>query len=174
MERLFDIVSDIKGAKIATITYWSSIKNTKTLVGGIATKRVHTQVQLNWGYENAVNGRLEKQGDERTFVAEKLPYGEWVKDMENKVILYKDEYYLRAYKMNGAMYDAEYFVDGIPATAEQVALLKAKESAAKKPSNTQAVEGLVENQVKPFNIKFTNILELRVNGVVYNAKSLVV
>jgi hypothetical protein len=69
--------------------------------------------------------------------------------------------------MNGAKYVAEYFVNGIPATAAQVALLKAKEAAAKKPSNTQAAEGLVVNQVKPFNIKFENILELKVSGEIF-------
>ena len=54
-------------------------------------------------------------------------------------------------------YEAEYFVNGTRATAAQVALLKAKESARHQPSATQAAEGLVTNQVKPFNIKFENV-----------------
>jgi hypothetical protein len=87
--------------------------------------------------------------------------------MENKVIFHKGEFYMRAYKMNNAKYVVEYFVNGVPATAAQVALLKAKEAAAKKPSNTQEAEGLVVNQVKPFNIKFKNILELKVSGEIY-------
>ena len=161
------ILDESKGSKIATLTYLSSISGTKKLVGGNATKRVHTQVMLGWGYENSVNNRLQAQGDERTFVAEKLPYGEWVKGMENKVIMHKGEFYMRAYKMNNAKYVVEYFVNGIPATAAQVSLIKAKEAAAKKPSNTQASEGLVENQVRPFNVKFENILELKVSGETY-------
>jgi hypothetical protein len=167
MKTLMQILNESNGSKIATVTYLSSISGTKNLVGGNATKRVHTQVMLGWSYENSVNNRLQAQGDARTFIAEQLPYGAWVAGMENKVILHKGELYMRAYKMKGAKYVAEYFVNGIPATAAQVALLKAKEAAAKKPSNTQAAEGLVVNQVKPFNIKFENILELKVSGEIF-------
>lgn len=167
MKTLMQILDKSNGSKIATVTYISSISGTKNLVGGNATKRVHTQVMLGWSYENSVNNRLQAQGDARTFVAEKLPYGDWVKGMENKVILHKGEFYMRAYKMNNAKSIVEYFVNGVPATATQVALLKAKEAAAKKPSNTQSAEGLFVNQVRPFNIKFDNVLELKVSGEIY-------
>jgi len=44
------------------------------------TKESELTVQLNANYENAVNNRLEKSGEERTFESEKLPYGEYVQD----------------------------------------------------------------------------------------------
>ena len=167
MKNLFSLVADTKGAKIATVEYITTVEGVKKLVGGNAHKVVRTQIGLGWGYENCVNGRLEAQGGERTFVSQGLPKGMvWV--VLHKILQHENgTRYVRCYKMKGVPYEAEYFVNGIPATAAQISLLKAKESARHQPSATQAAEGLVENQVKPFNIKFENILTLKVDGEIY-------
>ena len=176
MKTLFEIVSDIKGAKIASIRYVKEEKVPKKYgLIGVVQKDVQMQVQLNWGYENVVNTRLEKQGDERVFKAQSLRWGAWFEGQVNKIILHKGELYLRAYTMNSNTKKVvEYFVDGVPATAEQIAIIKEYEQSKNKVSATQSESGLTENQVKPMAIKFANIVELRVNGIVYNAKSLVV
>lgn len=167
MTPLYDLVAGTKGAKIATVEYITTIDNVKKLVGGNAHKVVRTQIGLGWGYENSVNSRLEAQGDDRTFVSQGLPKGmRWV--VLNKILEHTNgTRYVRCYKMKGVPYSAEYFVNGVPATAAQVALLKAKERSRHQPSATQAAEGLVENQVKPFNIKFENVLEMSVSGETY-------
>lgn len=167
MKNLFSLVADTKGAKIATVEYITTIDGVKKLVGGNAHKVVRTQVGLGWGYENCVNGRLEAQGDDRTFVSQGLPKGmSW--EVLNKILKHTNgTYYVRCYKMKGVPYQAEYFVNGVPATAEQTALLKAKEHSRHQPSATQAAEGLVANQVKPFNIKFENVLVMKVDGEIY-------
>ena len=167
MKNLFSLVADTKGAKIATVEYITTVDGVKKLVGGNAHKVVRTQIGLGWGYENCVNGRLEAQGGERTFVSQGLPKGMvWV--VLHKILQHENgTRYVRCYKMKGVPYEAEYFVNGLPATAAQIALLKAKESSRHQPSATQAAEGLVENQVKPFNIKFENILTLKVDGEIY-------
>jgi hypothetical protein len=176
MKTLFEIVSEIKGAKIASIRYVSEVKVPKNRgLVGVVEKDVQMQVQLNWGYENVVNNRLEKQGDERVFKAQSLRWGAWFEGQVNKIILHKGELYLRAYTMNSNTKKVvSYFVDGVAATAEQIAIIKEYEQSKNKVSATQSESGLTENQVRPMSIKFTNILELRVNGVVYDAKSLVV
>ena len=167
MKNLYDLVSGTKGAKIATVEYVTTIEGVKKLIGGTAHKIVRTQIGLGWGYENCVNGRLEAQGDDRTFVSQGLPKGmRWV--VLNKILEHDNgTRYVRCYKMQGVHYEAEYFVNGTRATAAQVALLKAKESARHQPSATQAAEGLVTNQVKPFNIKFENVLVMSVSGETY-------
>ena len=167
MKNLFNLVAESKGAKIATVEYITSIDNVKKLVGGNAHKVVRTQIGLGWGYENSVNSRLEAQGDDRTFVSQGLPKGmSWI--VLNKILQHTNgTRYVRCYKMKGVPYEAEYFVNGAPATAAQVALLKAKENSRHQPSATQAAEGLVTNQVKPFNIKFENVLVMKVGGEIY-------
>jgi hypothetical protein len=167
MKNLYDLVANTKGAKIATVEYITSVDNVKKLVGGTAHKVVRTQIGLGWSYENSVNSRLAAQGDERTFESQGLPKGmSWV--VLNKILQHENgTRYVRCYKMKGVPYEAEYFVNGVPATSAQVALLKAKESARHQPSATQAAEGLVVNQVKPFNIKFENVLVMSVSGETY-------
>lgn len=82
---LYDIISNIKGCKIATIEQQTIVKIPKKYgIKGQVEKYYKGQVQINYGYENAVNNRLEKQGDERTFKAEPLKWGEW--EIANKVI----------------------------------------------------------------------------------------
>jgi hypothetical protein len=116
---------------------------------------------------------LEKQGDERTFVAQSLPWGSWVKGQENKLIEHKGNLYLRYYEYKGAEYRQVWFVDGVQADAEQfLAIMDYLESKKKKSSsNRQSESGLVENQVKPKLAKVAEILMLNVNGEEWKKKN---
>jgi hypothetical protein len=51
----------------------------------------------------------------------------------------------------------------MPATAEQIVVIKNYESSKYQQSGTQAAVGLVDNQVMPKDIKLSNIIELRVD-----------
>lgn len=166
---LYEMLKSLTGCKIAHVTFLTPVSigvryAANTGLSRNVTKRWEGEVQLNYSYENAVNNRLEKQGDERSFKAKSLPWGEW--DMPNKTIIHKGEYYMRYYLFNGNKPKVEYLVDGRPATEEEVALIK----GAKKPkeSKRQADAGLSENQVSAQAIMFSNILEVRVDGQTYS------
>lgn len=166
MEKIFDLIEQVKNIKscvFAGITYRSTEKLPKAF--GVVTKVVDKQVQLNYDYENAVNNRLKKAGKDANFKAESLPWGSWY--VPNKVIVHGDEYYLRMYSYKGAPCTTEYYVDGRPATAAEVANINAYKDAHKKSSNRQAEVGLTEHQVEPMNVKFTNIIELRCGEIQY-------
>lgn len=169
MKNLVEFIKTIKGCKIASIKYVSEVKIPKKYgIVGIVEKSVEKQVQVNYCYENAVNNRLEKQGDEREFVAQSLPWGQWVEGQVNKLIEHKGELYLRVYSVNsGTKVKVEYFVDGVAATDEQIAIIKEYEQSKNKVSATQAEMGLVENQVKPSSVKVRNITMFRVGGETY-------
>ncbi len=160
IQDLVKIIERVKGCTFAEIEYISEVKLNKgeiTEIGGNVQKHVIGNVQLNYTYENAVNNRLEKQGGKRDFVAEKLPWGEWLSF--NKIIAHKGEMYLRCYTHKGGKMNVTYIVDGVKASAEQTA--KIKDILSKKTkaiSKTQAEKGLTENQVEPKNIKFSNLI----------------
>lgn len=120
------------------------------------------QMQFGYSYENAVNNRLEKVGCESDFVAEPLPWGEWLHP--NKVITHKDTLYIRTYNVKGVKPRTFYFLDGRLATPEQYEEFKAHFKPCKSTSSRQTEAGLTENQVKPKNYKFGSILRLSMNG----------
>jgi hypothetical protein len=168
MKRLEDFIKDIKGCKIATISTKTTIKLPKKYgIDGVVTKVAsNMQVQLNYNYENAVNNRLERQGDTRIFTTQELPWGKWVKGQENKLIEHKGELYLRIYLMKNTKSDKAYFVNGVAATQEQVATIQMYERSKYTQSGTQAEVGLTENQVMPKNVKLSGILVLKTDGQV--------
>lgn len=161
---VFAMANAINGCQFANITYISDAGIPKKVgIGGNVTKVIRMGVQLNYSYANAVNNRLERQGDERTFVAESLPWGKWVAGYENLLIEHKGAIYLRFYAHKGADIKSLWLVDGRPASADEFTkimnYLRNKSTASKK----QADAGLVENQVQPKVVKVSNILRLAVD-----------
>ena len=173
MERLIEMISNVKGCQFANITFIGDGGIPKKVINGKVTKIVKTECQLNYSYENAVNNRLEKIGEERNFKAQSLPYGEWIKGYENKLIEHKNEIYLRYYNVPNKKADETiWLVDDRLATDEEKALifsyLKAKKE--KEESKTQFEKGLKENQVQVRTTKVKNIIRLAVNGCEYIKK----
>lgn len=147
----------IQGGAFAHIEYEGVEKLPKKLgIGGIVTKHTEGIVQMKYSYENAVNNRLERQGDERTFEAQGLPFGQWF--IPNFLIAHKGEMYLRFYLVKGSNLETSYFVDGKPANENETALIKAYK--AQRESNTQSAAGLTENQVKPCALSCANLITL--------------
>jgi hypothetical protein len=159
-------IENLKGCKIATITYTSVVKLPKKYgIVGVVEKVVTKQVQLNYSYENAVNNRLAKQGTQADFQSQTLPWGAWVVGQENKLIEHKGELYLRAYSVNTTTKSVTtYFVDNQVATTEQQKTIALYEQSKAQQVGTQSAVGLQVNQVRPMNIKLSNILELKVDG----------
>lgn len=161
---LFRILDEIKGCKIAYVVLETSVKLPKKLGLGNVTKRFSGNVQLNYTYQNAVNNRLDKQGDDPNFVSMPLRWGEW--EIFNKVISHKGERYMRYYLMKQTTKPkVEYFVDGRTASQNEIDIIK--NATKPKPSKRQAQVGLTENQVMPKAVSFANVVEMRCDGKTY-------
>lgn len=169
MNKIIEIMGAVRGCQFANLTYVTDGGIPKKVINGNVTKMVHTTCQVNFDYEKAVNNRLEKQGDERTFTALSLPWGSWVNGFENKLIEHKGNLYLRYYDVANAKTKSLWFVDGRLATEDELFAIMEYLVTKKKPSsNRQADAGLVENQVSPKVVKVENILRFAVNGVEYH------
>lgn len=161
-----DLVQSVKaskGCQFVSVCYENEQKMNKrnNPYYGRVTKRVVAQMQFGYSYENACNNRC---ADGVTFVADSLSWGAWVEGLENKVIVHKEEYYLRLYDIHGKRAKITYFVDGVPATEEQITEFMAFVPQSK-PSAKQLAHGIEEErQVMPKAIKFSNIIELSING----------
>lgn len=156
-------VKSSKGCQFVSISYENEQKMNKrdNPYYGRVTKRVVAQMQFGYSYENACNNRC---ANGVTFVADSLSWGAWVEGLENKVIVHKEEYYLRLYDVHGKRAKITYFVDGVPATEEQIAEFSQFISKSN-PSAKQSAHGIEEErQVKPKAIKFRNIIEFTING----------
>lgn len=163
MTELFNIVCGLTRSTFANIEYKSKVAIPKKYgIVGEVIKMVKCGVQLNYTYENAVNNRLQAQGEKGDFIAEPLKYGEW--EIFNKIYTYKGARYLRLYDYKGREYKVTYFVDGVEATSDQAEVIKGYEASKRKPSKKQAEKGLIAHQVHAHGVKFENILALNVNG----------
>ena len=163
---LMTMVMNLIGCVFAHITTETTVKIPKKYgISGVVTKVVSKIVQLNFSYENAVNNRLAREGKDKDFEAQKLPWGEWF--VANKIIAHKGKFYLRYYDINnGNVLNKAYFVDGMPATDEQLAIIKEYEKATHKPSNTQDLSE--ENEVKPLVVAEENIIALKCGEIDYH------
>ena len=158
-----------KGCTFVSVTIVSEAKMNKkgNPLAGRVIKIADYNCQYNFNYENAVNNRIAKQGGNGNFEAQSLPWGEWVRGYENRIIAHKGEYYVRFYLAKNCKAEISYLVDGRPATAEEIVIIKAF-TPARKPSGTQSASGLTTNQVDPFTAKLANIYSLTINGATYS------
>lgn len=163
------IVANVKKGTFAQIKYECEEKVPKYLGLGQVTKIVEGNIQLNYSYQNAVNGRIEKQGGKAEFISEALPWGEWF--IPNVLIVHKGEFYLRFYPHENGGLKSTYYVDGRLATAEEVDVIRAYKATKSTYSTKQANCGLTAKQVKPKNPKVVNIIYLKVGGQTYERKA---
>lgn len=172
VSELVNIVSNVKCCQFASISYGTPIESlNKKLIGGqkneyygrASSITSMSGVQINANYENAVNNRLPSgDGSGEKFVAEKLPWGEWL--VPNKVITHKGKHYLRLYVTKSVKKSTSYYLDGV-----KTDINIGKEIRESKPSNRQAEAGIaVEDMVKPFTICADNVSSITLNGTTYN------
>lgn len=165
------VINEIKGCQFASIAYGTTTESmNKKLVGGkknpyngrLCSVTEMSGLQIGANYQNAVNNRTES----KDFVAEKLPWGEWLRP--NYLIGHKGETYLRAYKTKSSVTNVTYYLDGEKVEDKAVlAEIKAniRQSA---PSARQMAEGIAEeDQVKPFTTNISNIKSATINGKTY-------
>lgn len=148
----------IQSGSFAKICYDGIEKLPKKLgIGGVVTKKVEGMVQMLYSYESAVNNRIEKQGGERDFKAQGLPFGQWF--VPNFLISHKGEMYMRFYLFKGGKMETTYYVDGKPATENETTLITAYKNQ-RNASGTQSQAGLTANQVKPCALSVKNLISL--------------
>ena len=160
MKDLFSIVESVKGETTANVTYLADCGFPKKSGLAGVSKRVSQKVAINHNYLADVRKRIaEKGGNPNDFTKESLPWGVW--ELDNKVIAHKGERYLRYYGIEGEYPQVEFFVNGLPATPQQVADIKAYLASKDKSSEKQSACGLNgKEQVVPRNVKFSNIESL--------------
>lgn len=162
---IFNVLNNINGCKIVAIEYTADVRMNKRgnpLASFHVTKTVKMTAQFGYNYQNAVNNRAEKNGNERDFVADSLPWGEWL--VPNKFISNGGEIYVRFYAMKNGTATINYFIDGNPASEAEIAIIR-QFTPARKESAKQAEHGIEgADQVRPFAIKLDNIIGLTYKG----------
>lgn len=128
-------------------------------------------VQINVKYENSVNNRKDKDGQETNFVAKELAYGEYV---EGSRILIKHEkdgetiYYARVYQTNSKLGKSAKFAkaSGQMLTADETELFETQFMKLK--PEFVASQGLnYEEAAKPTNYNLDNIHQINMHGKQY-------
>lgn len=163
-----EYVSNLKGCQFVNVFALTTAEMNKGRGAnlnpyyGRVQKFTATPMQVGYDYENAVNNRLEREGKERSFSAERLPWGEWV--TLNKVITHKGMLYLRTYCVRKSHPKTFYLLDGELATAEQYNAFAPYLKGASTSTKQEACGLEEEYQVKPRDYKFSSILAITMNG----------
>ena len=171
MTDIFNALSSVKGHQFVGLTTDTEVKMNKTgnpYVGRVR-KVSSYRASFNYSYENACNNRAERAGNERTFVTEKLPWGEWIKGYENKFIAHKDRVYVRVYQIPTEVAKVEYYLDGVRVDGrvleDIMRFVPQKNVYSKKQAEVGIID--VDKQVKPYAIDLENIVRITIGGVTY-------
>lgn len=165
------MIKEMKGCQFASISYQTETAAIdKKLVGGkrnpyngqLSSITEICGIQIGANYENAVNNRT----DGKDFVAESLPWGEWIRP--NYLIGHKGNIYLRAYKTKATKTEVSYYQNGsIVENDDTLKEIKAN-IRSNGDSKRQSEMGIEEkDQVKPFNVNIANIKTAVIDGTTY-------
>lgn len=173
VSEVVNVMNNITGCQFCSLSYSTDTDHiNKKLAGGRSNPyygRVSSVTdiigcQFNASYENAVNNRLPKgDGKGEKFVAESLPWGEWL--VPNKTISHKGSYYLRLYTTKATKKETTYILDGVKVADKNT--IKAIEAAFRpsSSSNRQAAAGIEEkDQVKPFTLCIDSVNQISIDG----------
>lgn len=141
-------------------------KKENPLYGLNVTRRTRGEYDFNKSYEASVNEALLAEGKSGEFKAKSLPWGHWYEGAENKIIEHTNaagdtNYYLRYYMNNDYEVEGEFFVDGNPATAEQIELIEKFSKKKSGGSKLQQEAGVTqEKEVRPLLVNLNNVIEI--------------
>ncbi len=165
---LANLLTTIGGGQMVNVTTLTNVDMNKTgnpLANCVVRKLQTREYQFGSNYERAVGNHEEKETGERTFEAEGLRYGQWL--VVNRIITHNGTNYARFYLVKNALPTILYLVNGAIANKTQLEIIhqfERKKSASKKQSAVGIPE---EEQVKPINVKFENIISLKTGGITY-------
>lgn len=150
--QFMNLITGLQNGSFVTVEKVSDadmLKRGNPLAASKVEKRSSFQVQVGCDLQNIEDSRAKKENRESRTIGP-LPWGEYVAD-GIPVIKHKDTLYLRGFWVKGL--DSEYIVDGKPATAEQLVIIK---------QFTSRKEGFGKSA--PLAIKFDNITRLSGGG----------
>ena len=175
-------VSNIKGCQFVSVSYTTDTDHlNKKLTGGkknqfygrLSSISYLVNGQYNASYENGVNNRLPDgtDGKGEKFVAEPLPWGEWL--IPNKLITHKGETYLRLYKTKATTTKVVYYLDGVRVSDPAMIDLIKSSFRPESESKRQAAAGIAKaDQMKPFTLNVKSIFKANINKVKYTIVTL--
>ena len=177
---IINFMRGIKGQRQGAIHYFSTLtqfpkkKFAQIGIVGVVSKYVERQCQFDRDYENSVNNQLKREGKEATFESGSLKAGErYMEGLYRKVIenTFTGQKYLVWYPFEGAHKTTQYFINGVPANAEQAAVIAEWESKRNTYKvGTQAAAG-IERQVNFAYTKFEGITYLACGGQVLTCET---
>ena len=130
-------------------------------VVAIVTSRATYNPAVGLTYAKTVNNRLKKEGKEKDFQAQELPWGKWV-GTGSTIIEHKEKFYLRLSLVGANSTKKQWFLNGETVKRSQIADIL----PAKKKKNTNDHQGL-ENPVIVVNVKIDSITRLAMGGEKY-------
>jgi hypothetical protein len=149
-------------AQIVAVVEQKMKKTGNALRNCVITKRVNYNVLLNANYTNMVNNQLAREGKEADFQAKENWFKTIFDSFNGSIVCHKDDP-TRLY-LKFACNEAQtlcYFVDGVEATPEQVAIIKEFRQVSSTPTNQGTDKPIIIRTVKVENIK-----EVHANGLV--------
>ncbi len=163
----------LKTRKIADVNK-KSRTTSKSLLEEFGTTKIIQEsknvAQVNVDYENSVNNRLEKAGEERTFESKPRTWGQYVND-SNSIVLHKGQHYLHVFQTNSKLgKETKYFrEDGTELSETDVENLKAN-FLKLKPEEIKSQGLSYEESSKPTDYSFENITEITLDGEKYSVR----
>lgn len=154
---IINAINDGGSATFATIVAKVEQKMLKTnnpLRNSKIEKLVNYKFTLNAVYSNAVNSQRKKENKDTDFVA-KQNWHSKVYDSKNGAIVCNVKNTDKRY-LSGIVNNAEiisYFVDGIEANAEQIAIIKEFRQKQSKPTNQNLDSDVIFRVIEIENIK---------------------
>jgi len=173
------IVNTIKVGTFVGVTFLSKVKmnlggrkHLNPLWDAEVFEVVRMGLQYGYSYTNAVNNHANSED----FKSGKLPWGEWVEGLVNKVILHKGAYYIRFYEVHNKSVGKSlgYLVNGREATAEEIEIINQWRVVEKRYTpNTQKEMGLTEeDDVRPLPICVDRLIVVDGGGCTIVNKSI--
>lgn len=173
MVEIFNALASVKGHQFVGVVTETSVRMNKTgnPYFGRVTKVTTSRVSFNYSYENACNNRAEKEGYDRNFVTESLPWGQWIDGQTNRLISHKGGVFVRFYKIPTELPKVTYYLDGVEVTDNSVlneifSYIPQRSDYSKKQAEAGIVD--IEKQCKPYAVALENILRITIGGVTYS------
>jgi hypothetical protein len=166
LEVLKSLINDGGKATFATLlgrVEEKLLKTNNSLKNSLIEKEMVYNVQLNCNYQNSVNNRREKEGQERDFISKENWFEKQFDGFNGSIVKHKkvDKFYLMFICKDTKL--VNYYVDGNIATVEQMDIIKNFKPKQSKPLN----QGIEDNVIVR-TISLDNIIELKTNGMVCN------
>lgn len=141
MKKIIEKINQIKNGKYVSIEYCSFPKPRAKFKDCTIKKVTKGVYRLGIAYKNLAS--------KKDITTEKLPYGEWVQPMVNKLIKHNDSYQLRVYMTGNKKHKAttQWYLNDEPITKQELI-------------DMGAISDSKSSHVELFNIKLENIIRI--------------